>query len=104
MCHYSDESMDPYSDVFYSMESSRNSSVITPPTLTCHTHTTHFLSDGVHVGQSDMSAAEVRRLLGPNMILGVSTKSCAEVRQPQSHVLIRLLCLSEPTDCLFDAT
>ena len=36
--------------------------------------------DGVHVGQSDMSCAEVRRLLGPDMILGVSTKSCAEVR------------------------
>jgi Thiamine monophosphate synthase len=85
------------------MESSRNSSVINPPTLICHTHTTHFLSDGVHVGQSDMSAAEVRRLLGPNMILGVSTKSCAEVRQPQSYVLIHLLCLSEPTDYLSDA-
>ena len=35
--------------------------------------------DGVHVGQSDMSAAEVRKLIGPNLILGVSTKSCAEV-------------------------
>lgn len=38
-----------------------------------------LLSDGVHVGQSDMSAAEVRKLIGPNLILGVSTKSCAEV-------------------------
>ena len=32
-----------------------------------------------------MSAAEVRRLLGPNMILGVSTKSCEEVTLAVSH-------------------
>ena len=41
-----------------------------------------FIStDGVHVGQSDMCAAEVRKLIGPHKILGVSTKSCEEVRR-----------------------
>ena len=68
----------------------------TSATLTYRTYTMH-LSDGVHVGQSDMSAAEVRRLLGPNMILGVSTKSCAEVRRGDHHLkgcFLRLLCLS----------
>ena len=43
-----------------------------------------IITDGVHVGQSDMSAAEVRRLIGPDMILGVSTKSCAEALQAQA--------------------
>ncbi len=31
--------------------------------------------DGVHVGQSDMPVAEVRRLIGPDMILGLSIGS-----------------------------
>lgn len=46
-----------------------------------------------------MSAAEVRRLLGPNMILGVSTKSCAEVRS-QLYVLFTapLVCMSQLID------
>ena len=30
-------------------------------------------ADGAHVGQEDLPAAEARRLLGPNRILGVST-------------------------------
>ena len=34
-----------------------------------------MVTDGVHVGQSDMSAAEVRRLVGPDRIIGVSAKS-----------------------------
>lgn len=32
-------------------------------------------ADGVHVGQSDMPAPVVRRLLGPHKILGVSVKT-----------------------------
>ncbi len=32
-------------------------------------------ADGAHVGQEDLPAAEARRLLGPNRILGVSTHS-----------------------------
>ncbi len=31
-------------------------------------------ADGVHLGQSDLPAAAVRRLTGPEMIVGVSTK------------------------------
>ena len=32
-------------------------------------------ADGIHVGQSDMEAAEVRRRLGPDRILGVSAQT-----------------------------
>ena len=32
-------------------------------------------ADGVHVGQDDLPAATVRRLIGPDMVLGVSVKS-----------------------------
>jgi len=32
-------------------------------------------ADGVHVGQSDMEAGDVRALLGPNAILGVSAQT-----------------------------
>ncbi|CAI7904037.1 unnamed protein product [Closterium sp. NIES-54] len=32
-------------------------------------------ADGIHVGQSDMDAATVRRILGPTRIIGVSCKS-----------------------------
>lgn len=34
-------------------------------------------ADGVHVGQDDMPAAEARRLLGPEAIIGLSIKSVA---------------------------
>ena len=34
--------------------------------------------DGVHVGQSDLSVAETRRLLGPGKLVGKSTSSFAE--------------------------
>jgi Thiamine monophosphate synthase len=53
-----------------------------------------FLIDGVHVGQSDMNAAEVRKLIGPYKILGVSTKSCQEVRQHNSYSCTRSKYLS----------
>lgn len=32
-------------------------------------------ADGVHVGQSDLEAGETRRLIGPEMILGVSAQT-----------------------------
>lgn len=35
-------------------------------------------ADGVHVGQSDMNAGEVRRKVGPDMMIGVSVHSVAE--------------------------
>lgn len=35
-------------------------------------------ADGVHVGQSDMEAGEVRAKLGPDMILGVSAQTVEE--------------------------
>jgi thiamine-phosphate pyrophosphorylase len=38
-------------------------------------------ADGVHVGQSDLPAAEVRKLIGPDKILGVSTHRIEQARQ-----------------------
>lgn len=35
-------------------------------------------ADGVHVGQSDMTAGEVRRKVGPDMMIGVSVHNVAE--------------------------
>jgi len=35
-------------------------------------------ADGVHVGQDDMPAAEARRLLGANAVIGLSVKTIAE--------------------------
>ncbi len=35
-------------------------------------------ADGVHVGQSDMAAADVRKLLGPDKIIGVSASTVEE--------------------------
>lgn len=37
-------------------------------------------ADGVHVGQEDMAAGEVRRLVGENKILGVSVHNVEEAR------------------------
>lgn len=36
-------------------------------------------ADGVHVGQDDMPAAEVRALVGPDMLLGLSTHAPEEI-------------------------
>ncbi len=36
-------------------------------------------ADGVHVGQSDMDAADVRRLIGPERILGLSVTLAAQM-------------------------
>ena len=38
-------------------------------------------ADGVHVGQEDMEAGEVRRRVGADMILGVSVHTVEEARQ-----------------------
>ena len=38
-------------------------------------------ADGVHVGQGDLPAAEVRKLVGRQMILGVSTQRIEQARQ-----------------------
>jgi len=35
-------------------------------------------ADGVHIGQDDMDAADARRLLGPNAIIGLSIKTPAQ--------------------------
>ena len=40
-------------------------------------------ADGVHVGQKDRAAREVRRLLGPNRILGVSARTVEQVVQAE---------------------
>lgn len=38
-------------------------------------------ADGVHVGQSDLPAADVRKLVGHDLIVGVSTHELAQARQ-----------------------
>ncbi len=39
---------------------------------------------GVHVGQSDLPAAQVRRILGPDKILGVSAATLQEAQRAQA--------------------
>lgn len=38
-------------------------------------------ADGVHVGQDDLPAASVRSLIGPDLLLGVSTQRLEQARQ-----------------------
>lgn len=38
-------------------------------------------ADGVHIGQDDLPIAQVRQLVGDNMIIGISTHSPEEARQ-----------------------
>jgi thiamine-phosphate pyrophosphorylase len=49
-------------------------------------------ADGVHVGQDDLAPADVRRILGPDAIVGRSTHSDAQVeaacREPVDYVAI----------------
>lgn len=40
-------------------------------------------ADGVHIGQQDLPAAVVRRLLGPGLILGVSASTPAEAKEAE---------------------
>ena len=42
-------------------------------------------ADGVHVGQSDRSASEVRTLIGPNKILGVTVKTVEQALEAQKN-------------------
>ena len=42
-------------------------------------------ADGVHVGQSDMEALDVRAKLGPDKIIGVSTHSVEEALLAEKH-------------------
>lgn len=42
-------------------------------------------ADGVHVGQSDMEAGNVRELLGPDRIIGVSACSVEEALQAEAR-------------------
>jgi thiamine-phosphate pyrophosphorylase len=49
-------------------------------------------ADGVHVGQEDLSVLDVRRVVGPSMLVGLSTHTDAQVvdalRQPISYLAI----------------
>lgn len=38
-------------------------------------------ADGVHVGQSDMQARDIRRMLGPDKIIGVSARNVEQARK-----------------------
>ena len=42
-------------------------------------------ADGVHVGQSDMEAVDVRRRLGPDKIIGVSAQTAEQALRAQEH-------------------
>lgn len=42
-------------------------------------------ADGVHVGQSDMEAMDVRKMLGPDKILGVSAQTVEQAITAQKH-------------------
>ena len=40
-------------------------------------------AEGVHLGQDDIPARDARRIIGPDMILGVSASSLEEARQAE---------------------
>lgn len=42
-------------------------------------------ADGVHVGQSDMEAGDVRKKLGPDKIIGVSAQTVEQALRAQTH-------------------
>ncbi len=42
-------------------------------------------ADGVHVGQSDMPVAVVRRLIGPGKLIGLSITSAEEMARPDAQ-------------------
>ncbi|WP_369052061.1 thiamine phosphate synthase [Kineococcus terrestris] len=44
-------------------------------------------ADGVHLGQSDLPAEEVRRLVGPDLLLGLSVSDVAGVRAAPAGAL-----------------
>lgn len=42
-------------------------------------------ADGVHVGQRDMEALDVRKILGPDKIIGVSAQTVEQALRAQAH-------------------
>lgn len=42
-------------------------------------------ADGVHVGQSDMAAGDVRKLVGPDLLIGVSAKTVEQALYAQEN-------------------
>lgn len=42
-------------------------------------------ADGVHVGQDDLPVPEVRRLVGPDKIIGLSTHAPEQIRQAEAQ-------------------
>ena len=44
-------------------------------------------ADGIHVGQSDMPAAEVRRRVGEDMLIGLSVRNAAEMRAVPADIV-----------------
>lgn len=42
-------------------------------------------ADGIHVGQSDMKAGDVRSLIGPNKILGVSVQTVEQAVEAEKN-------------------
>ncbi len=44
-------------------------------------------ADGIHVGQDDIPAAEVRELVGPEMLIGLSTHSPAQIDAVDTSVV-----------------
>lgn len=61
-------------------------------------------ADGVHVGQSDMPAAEARRRIGPDMILGVSVSTAEEMAAVDTQIVDYVGCGPVfPTDTKKDA-
>ena len=42
-------------------------------------------ADGVHVGQSDMEAGDVRETLGPDKIIGVSAQTVEQAKLAEAH-------------------
>ncbi|HEV3034277.1 MAG TPA: thiamine phosphate synthase [Solirubrobacteraceae bacterium] len=44
-------------------------------------------ADGIHVGQDDIPAAEVRELVGPDMLIGVSTHSPQQIDAVDASVV-----------------
>lgn len=43
-------------------------------------------ADGVHVGQSDMEAGDVRKMLGPDKIIGVSAQTVEQAVRAQPDI------------------
>ncbi len=62
---------------------------------------------GVHVGQEDLAPAAVRRLVGPDRIVGVSTHSTAQldaaVKQPVDYVAVGPVFGTASKDTGYDA-